>query len=51
MSEIINKTYKLLDALDNSEIIKNLTKYKQILEQDKEILSLIKKINNEQDNC
>ena len=47
MSEIIEKTYKLLDVLDNSEVIKKITKYKKLLQQDKEVLSLIKKINNE----
>ncbi len=47
MSEIINATYKLLDTLDNSEVIKKITKYKAVLEKDKEILSLIKKINKE----
>ena len=50
MSEIIEKTYKLLDALDNSEVIKKLTYYKQKLEQDEEVLSLVKKINNEIDS-
>ena len=49
MSEIIEKTYKLLDALDNSEVIKKLTYYKQKLEQDEEVLSLVKRINNEID--
>ena len=47
MSEIIEKTYKLLDTLDNSEVIKKLTKYKKIISLDKEVLSLVKKINNE----
>ena len=50
MSEIIEKTYKLLDALDNSEVIKNITKYKVVLQQDEEVLSLVKKINNELDD-
>ena len=50
MSEIIKKTYKLLDTLDNSEVIKKITQYKKILEQDKAVLSLVKKINNELDN-
>lgn len=50
MSEIIEKTYKLLDVLDNSEVIKKLTYYKEKLEQDEEVLSLVKRINNEQDN-
>jgi len=31
MSEIIEKTYNLLDVLDNSEVIKNLTYYKNKL--------------------
>ena len=48
MSEIIEKTYKLLDTLDNSEVIKKLTKYKNIIEQDEEVLSLVKRINNEE---
>ena len=47
MSEIIEKTYKLLDTLDNSEVIKKLTKYKEIIKQDEEVLSLVKRINNE----
>ena len=47
MSEIIEKTYKLLDTLDNSEVIKKLTKYKEVIKQDEEVLSLVKKINNE----
>ena len=50
MSEIIEKTYKLLDTLDNSEVIKKLTYYKQKLEQDEEVLSLVKRINNEIDS-
>lgn len=47
MSEIIEKTYKLLDTLDKSELIKNLTYYKQKLLSNKEVLSLVKKINQE----
>ena len=47
MSEIIEKTYKLLDTLDNSEVIKKLTKYKEVIKQDEEVLSLVKRINNE----
>ena len=50
MSEIINATYKLLDTLDREEVIKKLTLYKKILEQDEEVLSLVKRINNELDN-
>jgi len=50
MSEIIEKTYKLLDTLDNSELIKDLTYYKEKLLNNNEILSLIKDINNETNN-
>ena len=50
MSEIIEKTYKLLDTLDNSEVIKKLTYYKEKLSQDEEVISLVKRINNEKDN-
>ena len=49
MSEIIEKTYKLLDTLDNSEVIKKLTKYKDLLKQDEVVLSLVKEYNNEED--
>ena len=49
MSEIIEKTYKLLDTLDNSEVIKKLTQYKEKLKQDEAVLSLVKKYNNEED--
>ena len=48
MSEIINATYKLLDTLDNSEVIKKLTQYKSKIIQDEEVLSLVKKYNNEE---
>ena len=50
MSEIIEKTYKLLDTLDNSELIKNITYYKEKLLSNKEVLSLVKKINQEPNN-
>ena len=49
MSEIITSTYNFLDALDNSNIIKNLTKYKQKLLKNKKLLSLIKEIKQETD--
>lgn len=50
MSEIILATYNFLDALDDSYIIKNITKYKNRLLDNKDILSKInniKKDNNE----
>lgn len=49
MSEIIEKTYKLLDTLDNSEVIKKLTQYKEKLKQDEAVLSLVKQFNEEED--
>ena len=48
MSEIIEKTYKLLDTLDNSEVIKKITHYKNKINQDEAVLSLVKKYNNEE---
>ena len=50
MSLIIEKTYDLLDVLDNSELIKKLTNSKEKLNKDDEVLSLIQKINNEHNN-
>lgn len=47
MSDIIDKTYKLIDALESSSLIKNLTKYKNKLLKDKEILQKIKKTKKE----
>ena len=47
MSEIIEKTYKVLDALDSSDLIKKLTYYKSKLSNNQEVLSLVKKINFE----
>ena len=50
MSDIIENTYKLLDALDNSDLIKNLTTAKNKLEQDPKIISLIKEYRKETDS-
>lgn len=47
MSLIIENTYKLLDVLDNSDVIKNITYYKERLYNNKEILSLVEKYNKE----
>ena len=47
MTEIITATYNLLDTLDNSLLIKNLTKYKQKILKNKELLSLISDIKEE----
>lgn len=50
MSEVIEKTYKLLDTLDNSSLIKNLTKYKNRLLNNNEVLLKIKNTQKEKDN-
>jgi len=50
MSLIIEKTYNLLDVLDNSELIKYLTNSKEKLQKDDKVLSLIKEINKELNN-
>lgn len=47
MSEIIEKTYKLLDALDNSHLIKDLTISKEKLQKNNHLLSLINKYQKE----
>ena len=49
MSEIIDKTYKLLDTLDNSSLIKNLTKYKNNLLKNNLVLKQIEDIKKEKD--
>lgn len=47
MDNIITSTYNFLDALDNSEMIKNLTTSKKNLESNNHILSLVKEYNKE----
>ena len=47
MSAIIDKTYNLLDTLDKSTLIKNLTKYKNNLLNNPDILSKIQDIKKE----
>ena len=50
MSEIIDKTYKLLDTLDNSSLIKNLTKYRNNLLKNNLVLKQIEDIKKEKDS-
>lgn len=50
MSSIIEYTYKLLDTLDNSNLIKQLTKYKNKLLNNKDILDKINQVKKEKDN-
>ena len=50
MSDIVEATYNFLDILDNSELIKNLTKYKNNLLNNKDILKEITNIKKETNN-
>lgn len=46
MNNIIKKTYELIDTLDNSSLIKELSYYKDKIINDKYILNLINEYNN-----
>ena len=46
MDEVINKTKKLIDVLDSSDLIKNIEYYKNLVLEMPEVLSLIDKYNN-----
>ena len=50
MSDIVEATYNFLDTLDNSELIKNLNKYKNELLNNKPILKEIANIKKETNN-
>ena len=47
MNEVIEKTYELLDYLDNSKIVKDLTTAKNKLLNNQDILKKIKKYQKE----
>ena len=47
--DIMNKTYELIDALDESELIKDLTFYKNKILSNKVLCDLIDKGNKEKD--
>ena len=49
MGIIIDKTYEFLDTLDSSDLIKNLTKYKLRLLENKELLNEINKLKKEKE--
>ena len=49
MNDIMDKTYKLIDVLDSSDIIHNLTFYKNKIMNNKDIQELISKGNNTDD--
>ena len=46
MNDIMNKTFELLDVLDGSDIIKNLTLYKNKILDNKDIQELVNEGNN-----
>lgn len=50
MNEVIEKTYELLDYLDNSKIVKDLTTAKNKLLNNQDILKKIKKYQKEKNN-
>ncbi len=50
MSEITEATYNFLDYLDNSDLIKKLTIYKNKVLKNKELLNEIKEAKHEKDN-
>ena len=51
MSEIILATYNLIDTLDKSNLIKELTKYKEKLMNNKTLLKEIDSIKEETDTA
>ncbi len=46
MHNIILKTFELIDVLDKSDLIVNLTKYKQLVMEDSFLLSLLDRGNS-----
>lgn len=50
MNEIMKKTYELIDVLEESELISDLEKYKERIENNQELRELIKKGNNTEDD-
>lgn len=49
MNEIIIKTFELIDVLDNSDLIRNLSMYKEKISNNSDLCDLINKGNNTQD--
>ena len=48
--EIVEATYKFLDSLDNSSLIRNLTKYKNKVLKNKALLKEIEEAKKETEN-
>ena len=49
MDNVIDKTKKLIDSFESSELISKLDYYKRIVIGNKELLDLIKRYNNSTD--
>lgn len=49
MHDIILKTYELIDTLDDSDLIVNLTKYKELVVKDRNLMILLDRGNNSSD--
>ena len=49
MHDIIKKTFEFIDVLDESDMIKNLSYYKDIIENNDELIELIHQGNNTND--
>ena len=49
MHDIILETYELIDALDDSDLIANLTKYKELVVKDRNLMILLDRGNNSSD--
>lgn len=49
MNEIMKKTYELIDAMEESEMIRNIEKYRERIMDDPEVNSLIKQGKEEED--
>lgn len=50
MNEIMEKTYELIDVLEESNLIKDLEKYREVIYNNKELRQLIDKGNNISDD-
>lgn len=50
MNKIIEKTYELIDALDNSDIIKKMIYYKNKVVSNEEVINLVNKYNDTKDD-
>lgn len=50
MYNVIDKTKKLIDSFERSDLISNLDYYKSIVINNKELLDLINKYNNSNDD-